>query len=360
MMATTTKSVATLQSDLRWQAVLQRDAAADGRFVYAVRTTGIYCRVTCASRRPRQENVEFFSTTEAARRAGYRACERCRPDAPAADAEVVARACRLLHEDAECSAADVAKQVGISQARLTRAFKNVLGVSVKQYAMAQRLQRFRGGLQTSKSKITDAMYAAGFSSSSRLYESAPSKLGMTPTKYKRGGVGELIRYTTADSSLGRMLVAATTKGICAIAFGDSEGAMVRDLQQRFAKAEIARDESSLEEAVRVVTEKLREPARAFALPLDLRATAFQQRVWNALKKIPVGETRSYAAVAKSLGRPTAARAVARACAGNPVAVVVPCHRVVAGDGSMAGYRWGVARKKKLLAQEADASCRIAK
>jgi AraC family transcriptional regulator of adaptative response/methylated-DNA-[protein]-cysteine methyltransferase len=335
-------------ADKRWQQVLNRDAAAEGRFVYAVRSTGIYCRTTCASRRPKRENVEFFATPIAARNAGYRACERCKPDAPAKEVELVKRACALMAKD-DLPRRELVAELGTTAAILSRSFNRVLGISVKEYAAARRLKRFRNTLNTQpQAKVTDALYEAGFNSSSRLYESAGTKLGMTPTQYKRGGAGQEVRYTTAASSLGKMLVASTGKGICAILFGDNEAELSAELKTRFAKADLHRDEKNLAAEVRAVLEHLREPHQAFALPLDLRATAYESRVWQALRNIPAGETRTYSAVAAALGQPTAVRAVAQACGRNPVAVVVPCHRVIGSNGKLTGYRWGLARKKKLL------------
>jgi len=290
----------------------------------------------------------------AARSAGYRACQRCFPDVPVRNADLVSRACVMLDiAENELRVAELAEELAISKAKLMRTFKDVLGVSLKQYATARRMERFREELKLrSKADVTDVMYATGFGSSSRLYEKSRATLGMTPTQFRSGATGEQIGYAVTGSPLGRMLVAATEKGICAIAFGDTDAKLVAELKQRFNKAELVLDEERLEAAVRAVVQHLQEPRSAFALPLDLRATAFQQRVWHALQKIPTGETRSYSAVAKALGRPTAVRAVAQACARNPVAVVVPCHRVVASDAKLAGYRWGVERKRKLLEREA--------
>lgn len=373
----------------QWQQVLARDTTADGQFFYAVKSTGIYCRPSCPSRRPARKNVSFFSTAAAAEEAGFRACKRCEPERatprPDPQAGVIAAAAGYLTEHAteRTRLADLAKVTGVGRLTLLRGFRRVLGVSPGEFAKAQRVARFkealrpeavgadavgpaarrapqaaspaRGAKPAAVKRITDAIYEAGFGSSSRLYEGSGEALGMTPRVMRDGGAGLVIRYTTAASPLGRMLVAATTAGVCAIAFGRDDAELVGGLRQRFDKAQLlaAKGNSGwLAEAVAFVASQTGEHPLAATFPLDVRATAFQQRVWRALRQIPRGQTRSYSELARELGKPTAARAVAAACGANPVAIAVPCHRVVGRDGSMTGYRWGIERKRKLLAAEA--------
>jgi AraC family transcriptional regulator of adaptative response/methylated-DNA-[protein]-cysteine methyltransferase len=355
----------------QWQQVLERDARADGQFFYAVKSTKIYCRPSCPSRRPARKNVSFFPTAAAAEAAGFRACKRCEPNraAPRPDpqAAVIAAATEYLTEHAteRTRLDDLAKATGVGRLTILRGFRRVLGVSPGEFARAQRVARFQKALRPSKQpaengaprRITDAIFEAGFGSSSRLYESSADALGMTPRMMRAGGAGSLIRYTTAASPLGRMLVAATSSGVCAIAFGRDDAELVADLRARFDKAQLVPAKGNtgwLADAVAFVASQTTEHPLAATFPLDVRATAFQQRVWKALQQIPRGETRSYSALARDLGKPTAARAVVAACGANPVAIAVPCHRVVAHDGSLTGYRWGVERKRKLLAAEAAA------
>jgi len=351
----------------QWQQVLERDTRADGQFFYAVQSTGIYCRPSCPSRRPARKNVRFFPTAVAAEQAGFRACKRCQPDlaAPRPDpqAAVIARAAEHLaqHATERTRLADLARATGVGRLTLLRGFRRVLGVSPGEFARAQRVAHFKDALRPAKpaaptvKRITDAIYEAGFGSSSRLYESSHDSLGMTPRTLRAGGAGLLIRYATAPSPLGRMLAAATDAGICAIAFGRDDAELTADLRQRFDKAQLIPAKGNtgwLAEALAFVVSQTTEHPLAVTFPLDVRATAFQQRVWNALRQVPRGQTRSYSALARELGKPTAARAVAAACAANPVAIAVPCHRAVGADGSLTGYRWGLERKQKLLAAEA--------
>jgi AraC family transcriptional regulator of adaptative response/methylated-DNA-[protein]-cysteine methyltransferase len=339
----------------RWDAVLRRNREADGVFVCAVRTTGVYCRPSCPSRRPRRENVSFYAHCADAERAGYRSCKRCTPKAPRTDVpDAVVRACRLIEEAAEPPALDeLAGAVGLSPFYFHRLFTRVVGVTPKGYAAARRVRRFQEGLLRGKD-VTTAIYDAGFGSSSRCYERASGVLGMTPTEYRNGGAGNLIRYAVAECSLGWVLVAATDRGVSAIEFGDTKAALREGLEARFPAAELCGDDPDFAGWVAEVLSLIESPGRSPDLPLDVRGTAFQRRVWEALRAIPCGSTATYAEIAKRIGAPTAVRAVARACAANPVAVAVPCHRVIGKDGGLHGYRWGIARKRALLKREADA------
>lgn len=345
---------------IQWQQVLSRDTTADGKFFYAVKSTRIVCKPSCPSRRPRREQVQFFPNLAAAQAAGYRPCKRCEPDRVIAKGEPHARAvaavAKYLREHAdECvKLTDVAKAMGVNRLTILRGFRRVFGVSPIEYAKAQRLERFRTRVQEKNMRVTDAIYDAGFGSSSRLYENSGASLGMTPRAMKSGGQGQVIRYATASSPLGRMLVAATDVGVCSIMFGGDDSELVSELKERFPKAELIRDRGDkgwLAAAVDFVVSQMSEHPLAATFPLDVRATAFQQRVWKALQAIPRGETRTYSGLAAELGDPKATRAVARACATNPVAIIIPCHRVVGKDGSPTGYRWGVDRKRQLLAAE---------
>jgi AraC family transcriptional regulator of adaptative response/methylated-DNA-[protein]-cysteine methyltransferase len=341
-----------------WQQVLARDAAADGQFVYAVKSTGIYCRPSCPSRRPERKNVSFFPAPAQAEAAGFRACLRCEPlrVAPKADpqAEAIAKAAEFLsaHAGQRTKLDELAEAAGLGKFALQRGFKRVLGVTPGEFAREQRKERFREKVRTPRLKVTDAVYEAGFGSSSRLYENVDQTLGMSPTAMKEGGAGEVIRYALADSPLGRVLVATTDRGLCAVLFAESDAEAAVDLRERFPQAALRRDDAGLGEAVGFVIGRMRETATAAALPFHVRATAFQQRVWQALLAIPRGETRTYAEIAEAVGSPAAVRAVGTACGANVLAVVVPCHRVVGADGRLTGYRWGVERKRKLLAMEA--------
>lgn len=343
----------------QWQQVLDRDASADGRFVYAVRSTGIFCRPSCPSRKPSRENVAFFSSAEEARAAGFRPCMRCKPEQVGqADpqAAAVARVAAYLkeHADEPLTTERIARATGVDRHTILRGFRQVLGVTPGQYARAERMAGFRRSLGEPAKRVTDAIYEAGYGSASRLYETSNAALGMTPRQLRAGGEGQMIRYSTADSPLGRMLVAATETGVCSIAFGETDEELIAGLRERFPRAEPTQappTEGWLAEAVAFVASQTTEHPLAATFPLDVRATAFQQRVWRALREIPRGETRSYSELAASLGSPAATRAVASACGANPVAVLVPCHRVVGKDGSLTGYRWGLERKRRLLEAE---------
>jgi len=334
-----------------WQAVQTRDSSQDGSFVFAVSSTGVYCRPSCPSKRPRRENVSFFRQPEEAEKAGYRACLRCRPKAVGGSGRLrmVRAVCRYIeqHLDEPLTLARLGSEFDQSPFHLQRTFKSVLGITPKSYADSCRMNQLKSNLRAGHS-VTRAMYDAGYSSSSRLYERTASQLGMTPDKYRRGAVAAQIRYTCADSPLGRMLIAATDRGICAIQFADSDEELEQGLKHEFPFAIRRRDDEFMRTWKENLLTKMRGERLSSALPLDIQATAFQRRVWAYLQKIPSGETRSYAAVAKAIGRPSASRAVARACATNPVAVAIPCHRVVRTSGDMGGYRWGVERKKALL------------
>jgi AraC family transcriptional regulator of adaptative response/methylated-DNA-[protein]-cysteine methyltransferase len=339
----------------RWAAVTRRDPHADGQFFYSVSTTGVYCRPSCPSRRARREHVCFHATIADAERAGFRACKRCRPNEPGlADmrAAAVARACRLIEQQDEVPGLDaLAAAAGMSRFHFHRIFRSVTGVTPKAYAAAHRARRVRDEL-TRQATITDAIYGAGFNSNSRFYAAAPGVLGMTPTRYRAGGAGECIHFAVGECSLGSVLVAATDKGVCAIMLGDDPDGLVRHLQDRFPKAGLVGGNTGFEHLVANVVALVEAPARAVNLPLDVRGTAFQQRVWQALRKIPVGSTASYADIARRIGMPKAVRAVAQACGANPIAIAIPCHRVVRRDGGLSGYRWGVERKRALLEREA--------
>jgi AraC family transcriptional regulator, regulatory protein of adaptative response / methylated-DNA-[protein]-cysteine methyltransferase len=341
----------------RWEAVLRHDRQADGQFFYAVLTTGVYCRPSCASRRPRLENVRFYLTHAEAERAGYRPCKRCRPDAQGPleqHAEAVAIACRLI-EAAETppSLDTLAAAAGMSRFHFHRIFKEATGVTPKAYTAAHRANRLREELPRSNS-VTEAIYGAGFNSSGRFYSGSTDMLGMAPKNFRTGGDGAAIRFALGQCSLGAILVAATGKGVCAIALGDEPEALLHDLQDRFPKAQLIGSDRDFERLVATVIGFVEAPQLGLDLPLDVRGTAFQQRVWQALQAIPAGSTASYTEIAKRIGRPKAVRAVAQACAANTIAVAIPCHRVVRNDGAISGYRWGVERKRSLLAREASA------
>jgi AraC family transcriptional regulator of adaptative response/methylated-DNA-[protein]-cysteine methyltransferase len=341
-----------MNPEKQWQLVLARDVRSDGTFVYAVRSTGIFCRPTCPSRRPRRKLVEFFATPLEAERAGYRACKRCRPKDANPQITKVYAACRLIDEniDVTLTLSAIGNKVGLSPFYLQRLFKRVLGVTPQQYRQARRSGEFKSALAR-RGRITDAIYDAGYGSSSRFYEKAQTRLGMTPSAYQRNGAGAAIRFTIFDTELGKLLVAITEKGVCSIQFGESVQALEKALRAQFRHAEITRDDAGLKALTTKLTAYLAGAAVPLDLPLDVRATAFQERVWKALRQIPYGETRSYSEVASQIGNERAVRAVARACATNPVCLVVPCHRVVHKDGDPAGYRWGKRRKAALLAAE---------
>ena len=341
---------------LHWQAVLARDASQDGRFVFAVSSTGVYCRPSCPARRPRRANVTFFRKPDEAETAGYRACLRCRPKAAGGNTttEMVKAMCRFIeqHLDEPLTLARLGEEFRQSPFHLQRTFKSVLGITPRAYADSCRMNQLKDNLRAGHS-VTRSMYDAGYSSSSRLYERTASQLGMTPDKYRRGAIAAPIRYTCADSPLGRMLIGATDKGICSIQFGNSDEELEQGLRHEFPFANRRRDDHAMEPWKRDLLRQMRGQKLNTALPLDIQATAFQRRVWSYLQSIPFGATRSYAAVAKAIGQPTATRAVARACATNPVAIAIPCHRVVSKNGDTSGYRWGIERKKALLALEME-------
>jgi AraC family transcriptional regulator, regulatory protein of adaptative response / methylated-DNA-[protein]-cysteine methyltransferase len=345
--------------DPRWNAVIARDPARDGEFVFAVSSTGVYCRPSCAARRPRRENVQFFLGPEQAERAGYRACLRCHPKSFSVNSQSdgVKAICRFieLHLDEPLTLDRLGREFHQSPFHLQRRFKQALGITPRAYADSCRLRLLKSNLQAGDS-VTRAMYDAGYGSSSRLYEKTASQLGMTPDKYRRGAIAATIRHTCADSPLGRMLIAATERGICSIQFARTDGELIEGLKHEFPFASRKRDDGGLQSWVSALLRHLRgeDLDSPPSLPLDIRATAFQRRVWTYLQSIPFGATRSYSEVAKAIGRPRAVRAVARACATNPVAVAIPCHRIVHQDGSISGYRWGIERKQALLKMEREA------
>jgi AraC family transcriptional regulator of adaptative response/methylated-DNA-[protein]-cysteine methyltransferase len=340
--------------DRRWDAVVARDSAHDGEFVFAVSTTGVYCRPSCPARRPRRGNVTFYPRPDQAEKAGFRACLRCRPRSVSGNlqSDTVKEICRYIeqHLDEPVTLKRLGKAFRQSPFHLQRRFKAALGITPREYADSCRLRLLKRNLQAGDN-VTRAMYDAGYGSSSRLYEKTASQLGMTPDKYRRGAIAATLRYAIADSPLGRMMIAATDKGVCSIQFGRSDGELLEGLKREFPFAARKADEGGLQAWVDALLSKMTGRELNAELPLDIRATAFQRRVWTYLQSIPFGSTRSYSDVAKAIGQPTASRAVARACATNPVAVVIPCHRVVGKDGSSSGYRWGVERKKTLLEME---------
>lgn len=343
-------------SDPRWAAVLARDPAADGKFFYSVRTTGVYCRPSCGARPARPENVQFHATREDAERAGFRPCKRCKPDQPSLaeqHAAKVAGICRLI-ENAETtpSLTQLAKRAGLSAFHFHRVFKALTGLTPRAYAAAHRARRIRDELDRARS-ITSAIFDAGYNSSGRFYEESDRILGMAPSNYRKGGAGTEIRFAIGECSLGSILVAASRRGVCAILLGDDPDRLARQLQDRFPRATLIAGDQEFEEIVSKIVGLVESPAVGLDLPLDIRGTAFQQRVWRALRKIPAGSTVSYSELARRIGAPKAVRAVAQACAANTLAVAIPCHRVVRTDGGLSGYRWGVERKEALLHREAQ-------
>ncbi len=342
--------------DERWAAVVRRDPATDDRFYYSVSTTGVFCRPSCPSRLARREHVRFHATCVDAERAGFRPCKRCKPDRPSLEhqyAKMVAETCRLI-EAAELmpSLDTLAQASGMSRYHFHRVFKAATGVTPKAYAGAQRAQRLRQQL-THSGTVTEAIYDAGFNSSAPFYATSAAVLGMTPTHFRAGGAQAAIRFAVGECSLGNILVAATDKGVCAILLGDDADVLVRDLQDRFPRAELIGGDGDFEYLVAHVVGWVEAPGLGLDLPLDVRGTVFQQRVWQALRAIPAGSTASYTEIAARIGAPKAVRAVARACAANAIAIAIPCHRVVCSDGTLSGYRWGVERKRALLKREAD-------
>ena len=350
-----------ITQDPRWARVVARDRTADGVFWYSVATTGIYCRPSCPSRLANPKNVRLHENIDAAEAAGFRACRRCNPGGmsiEAANAAIVTKACRLLDDASEpLSLTQLAESVELSPQYFHRLFKKVTGLTPKAYATAARSTRLREGLAKAPT-VTAAFHEAGFGSNGRFYEACAGVLGMSPTHYRAGGAHEMLTFAVGECALGAILVASSVKGVAAILLGDDPGALVRDLEDRFPKAKLVGGDSAYERLVAQVIGFVEAPGRGLALPLDVRGTAFQHRVWMALREIPAGQTASYAAIAENIGSPRSVRAVAGACAANPLAVAIPCHRVVRQDGALSGYRWGVERKRELIAREsADRECR---
>jgi AraC family transcriptional regulator of adaptative response/methylated-DNA-[protein]-cysteine methyltransferase len=362
MTRTLEKSSATTSPDAMWAAVVARDASFAGQFYIAVKTTGVYCRPGCPARLPKRDNVRFFDTRDEAERAGFRPCKRCKPNQPSLDqvhAAKVAQACRLIEAADEAPKLDaLAEIVGLSPYHFHRIFKQTVGVTPKAYAVAHRNKRVRAELPTSDT-VTAAIYDAGFNSNGRFYANASEVLGMAPTDFREGGAGQDIRFAIAECWLGLVLIAASEKGVCAILFGDDPEELRRDLQDQFPRARLIGSDKSFEELTAKVIAFVEAPGQGLDLPLDIRGTAFQHRVWDALRRIPVGSTASYAEIAEKIGAPKAVRAVARACATNRIAVAIPCHRVVRSDGGLSGYRGGVERKRALLAKEAKTKFKLA-
>jgi AraC family transcriptional regulator of adaptative response/methylated-DNA-[protein]-cysteine methyltransferase len=349
--------------DTRWQAVLSRDAAADGKFVFGVTTTGVYCRPTCPARRPRRENIRFFDSPRAAEQAGLRACFRCKPAGLPEGPRLVERICRHIeaHSDEKLTLAKLSQAAGLSPFHLQRIFKGEMGISPRQYLESLRFSKFKHGLRSSRQQrqtsqpggngaVTDALVDAGYSSPSRLYETVRKKLGMTPRRFHAGAPNEELRFTTFQSELGEMLLVASSAGLCGVQFLNDQSAEAA-LKSEYSRATFIRDDAGLKGWTRLMEELLagRQPSKSIAL--DIRGTAFQQRVWQVLQRIPAGQTQTYSEVASAIGKPRAVRAVANACASNRLAVVVPCHRVVRSNGELSGYRWGTDRKRRLLENE---------
>lgn len=355
-MSNDAQSLLTAEDDPRWQAVLQRRESSDGRFVYAVKSTGVYCRPSCPSRGAKPENVVFFADGAAAAEAGFRPCKRCDPLGPsraARAAALVARACRLIEDAEEPPAlAALAAALGVSPHYFHRQFKSITGLTPRAYGAALRANRLRAGLAGASASVTQAIYDAGFNSSGRFYAASDGMLGMKASSYRKGGHDQAIRFAVGQCSLGAILVAQSARGICAILLGDDPDRLLADLRDRFPNAEIAEGDAEFGTVVAGVIGFVEAPKSGFDLPLDIQGTAFQHRVWQALGDIPAGETASYAEIARRIGRPTAFRAVAQACGANKIAIAIPCHRAVRNDGGLSGYRWGVERKRELLKREA--------
>jgi AraC family transcriptional regulator of adaptative response/methylated-DNA-[protein]-cysteine methyltransferase len=349
---------AAIAQDPRWQAVVTRNPGQDGVFFYAVRTTGVYSRPSCPSRTPKPQNVEFHATRETAERAGFRPCKRCKPDQPSLarqHAAAVARVCKLIEgSESVPPLAVLARHAGLSPFHFHRVFKTVTGLTPKAYAAAQQARRVRGELQRGAS-VTDAIFSAGYNSNSRFYEKSDQLLGMTPSRFRAGGANTEIRFAVGECTLGSILVAASERGVCAILLGDDPDTLLRDLQDRFLRSTLIGGDREFEKLVARVVGFVEAPGVGLDLPLDIRGTAFQQRVWRALRKVPAGSTVSYSTIARRIGSPRSVRAVAQACASNAIAVAIPCHRVVRNDGGLSGYRWGVERKRALLDREARTS-----
>lgn len=350
-----TEALGDTARDPRWARVVARDRSADGEFWFSVRTTGIYCRPSCPSRGANPKNVTLHDTLKAAQATGYRACKRCRPDGASRqtlNAAVVARACRLIeHSESAPSLGELATAVGLSPSHFHRMFRDVTGLTPKHYATAHRAGRVRRALPKAQS-VTDAMYEAGFNSSGRFYEMSTDILGMTPGRFRAGGRHEQIRFAVGQCSLGAILVASSTQGVVAVLIGDDPEQLTRDLQDRFPKAQLIGADARYETLVARVVGLVEQPAAGLDLPLDVRGTAFQERVWRALRRIPPGRTATYSQIARRIGAPKSTRAVAGACAANRLALLIPCHRVVRNDGSLSGYAWGVERKRVLIDREA--------
>jgi AraC family transcriptional regulator of adaptative response/methylated-DNA-[protein]-cysteine methyltransferase len=357
-----TRTAAAVSGDPRWESIVARDQRADGTFFYSVKTTGVYCRPSCAARLPNLENVRFYTSRQEAERDGFRPCKRCKPDQPSLreryEAKVTA-ACRIIDESTSLPRLEeLAKRLDMSAYHFHRVFKQVTGLTPRQYAAAQREKRVRGRL-LSRGSVTEAIFDAGYNSNSRFYEGANKMLGMKPTDYRSGGLNTQIRFAIGECLLGSILVAQSDRGICAILLGDDPEALARDLQDRFPRATLIGGDAEFEKLVATVVGFVEMPALGLNLPLDVRGTAFQRRVWQALRDIPPGNTASYAEIARRIGLPRSVRAVAQACAANALAVAIPCHRVVRTDGALSGYRWGVERKRALLDKEAELSSSLA-
>lgn len=361
MLQTLSSNPAVMSNPELWNAVLARDASRDGSFVFAVRSTGIYCRPSCPARRPHREQVRFFKLPEAAEQAGFRACKRCHPRrARGTDpqVELVRRVCHIIeeHDHDSVTLDNLSSIVGVNAHHLQRTFKQIMGITPRQYADSRKLDRFKSGVKKGAS-VTAAMYDAGYGSSRALYEKSSAQLGMTPATYGRGGKGMRIAFTISDSPLGRLLVAATVRGVCSVTLGDSDAELTRALFAEYPDASIDSKDTSISPSLNLwldcVLDSLKGERPRLELPMDIQATAFQWRVWEELRRIPYGSTRSYQEIAKAIGKPKAVRAIARACASNRLALVIPCHRVIREDKSLSGYRWGVKRKEKLLHREAS-------
>lgn len=343
-----------METEIYWKAVQNNDARFNGAFVYGVNSTQIYCKPSCSSKLPKRENVQFFNSFETAETEGFRACLRCQPKTESANSqtEIVLRACELLETEEQISLEDLSAKLNLSAAHLQKIFKEIIGVSPKKFAEIKRLEKFKNEIKKGND-VTAAMYEAGFNSSSRLYENVAEKLGMTPKTYAKKGKNMLINYTITDCDLGKLLVARTAKGVCAVTFGDDGKTLIENLFSEYERAEIIENDANLKDYVKAILANLEGTNKTLDLPLDLQSTAFQMRVWNELRKIPFGETVSYSDVAEKIGSKNSVRAVATACASNRVALVIPCHRVIGKSGDLSGYRWGIKRKAKLLQKESE-------
>lgn len=343
-----------MKEEIFWQAVKNNDARFNGAFVYAVDSTKVYCKPSCASKLPKRENVRFFDSSEQAETKGFRSCRRCLPKSAMTNPQtkIVLRVCELIETNTAFSLEELGAELNLSQSHLQKIFKEIIGVSPKKFAESKRLEKFKEEINKG-SDVTEAMYEAGFNSSSRLYENVAEKLGMTPKTYAKKGANMTIEYTVADCALGKLLVARTNKGVCAVTFGDNENALIENLKTEYKNAVIGRNKNGLENYLRAILANLAGENKTLDLPLDVQATAFQMRVWEILRKIPYGETVSYQGVAKEIGNKNSVRAVAAACASNRLALVIPCHRVVRSSGELSGYRWGVERKKAILEKEQE-------